>query len=111
MKENHILFITVAIIIAAGILAFTWFKIESNRQTQLEQKIELEQKEKLDKDREIKFNTLMLRQCLDQSTSQYPWENAQKDAERDPANAQRYIDLYTKLKKEAESTCKNRYSN
>lgn len=48
--------------------------------------------------------------CMSKSDEGYPWANMQADTKRDPYNTQQYVDLYYKMKGEAEASCQRLYS-
>lgn len=109
MKAHAPIIIGVAIILAVGILAYTWYSIETNRQNQETEQQRLKQQEATSEASKENLNSSLLQSCLDNATELYPWENVQKDSQRDPNNTQDYLDLYYKNKSEAESSCKIRY--
>lgn len=111
MRERQIFYIGLVLIIISGIFAFTWYKLESDKRQHATQQLKTQQQNELQSDAKEVLDNSLLQTCMDNATNRYPWENVEKDTQRDPANTQKYLDLYYQMKADEEASCKVRYGN
>ena len=109
MKYKLTVLISIVVLGVAGIFAFTWYKIDTNRQNQKATEAKQTQQVDLSSQARDNLDNTLLQTCLDNATNKYPWENVESDSKRDPVNSQRYTDLHYKIKSEEEESCKTRY--
>ena len=102
----------IAILFWGGFYRYNQYQSEKENiriQQAAEQQAQQQKLDEASKDNTENTRIINLQNCLNSADSNYPWANMRGDVKRDPANTERYYDLYYQIKNSEEVSCNSRY--